>query len=1010
VKTVSLIIWLLSPSVAWAGTCKGAVHTGAVHTGAVHTTPEVILKKANTLADENKVDSAAFYFEQAYQLLAEQQAWAKAIEAKKGQADLFFRNRSNEQAVEAFRYMLDSVGRQLTDTLRGEAYYKIGLSYARMARFVPALDHMKQATHVRSLVYDTAHLTLATTYHMLGRLFFVIGDYRQSLHYQQQFTQILQANYDKGHARLAEAYLYVGLSYSRLYEHELALEFYQKTLDILLSKDPANNEGVASTYNNIGLVYGRMGQINQELKFLHKALSLRTSDNSAKATNMHNIGRAHVDLQQYDEGLDYLQRAVRLKIRLVGPQHTTVATTFGQIGHLYRELQQLDSALHYQRKALAIDKLNYGAFGIDLSDDYAELAKTFTRQAQTDTALCYLQRAIGSIVQGYDADQLEQQPQPDQLILDKRTLSRLLKEKSKLLFSAYAETGDTSRLQLAYRCSKAAVDFSERVFTELHDQQSVTFLAESANTIYEQNLKTAMELYEQKPEVSLLEQAFLVMERNKARLLLQNIARSRWKNTTAVSDSLLNAETALRSQLAYVEKLRFEEAARSETDSVKLADIQNQLFALRQQLEETEKKILAQNPQKNTVLYQPRYAQLSEIQKLLDSDELILEYFEGEEKLYGMTIGPEDAELFELADRQQFHARIEQFSQGLRDREYARYAESAHEIFRQVVNKFSALKDSHVTRLIVIPDGQLGYIPFEALLSTAPPQEAAYQRLSYLIKDYTLAYQYSASLLLQTAQENLPPFDEPFLGYAPTFDRQRNPLLATRSAADRQLVSDLQDLPYAREEVEGIAELLAGKAFTADAATESHFKQSAARGKILHLASHTLINDQEPLYSRLVFSPNEQSEEDGLLHTYELYGMDIPAEMVTLSACNTGLGKIKAGEGIISLARGFMYAGVSNVLMSLWAVSDRSTAQLMRYFYESLKRGTDRAHALRKAKLRYLEQADANTAAPYYWSAFILVSSDQEEDNLPYTWWYFILIPGTAILATSWWLIKNKFS
>ena len=999
-KSGKLITWLLTTLILSAGQ-YAAYSQGK---------PETLLQKAEDFQKLKQADSAAYYYGLAGRLLIHQQDWQQAIRASRKQADIYFGNRRSEEAIQTFRFMLDSLSRQLNDSLRGEAFYKIGISYARMARFVPALENVKQARQIRSRVYEADNLTLATTYHMLGRLYFVIGDYRQSLLYQQRFMEVLQANYEKDHPRMAEAYLYVGLSFSRLYEHDLALEFYQKTLDILLQEDQPNYEGIASTYNNMGLVYGRMGRIERELEYLEKAMALRESENSAKATNLHNIGRAHVDLGNYDKGLDYLQRAAQLKIKLVGNNHTTLATTYGQLAYLYQELQMYDSALHYQQQALAIDQSNYGSSGVDLSDDYAELARTHALLAQTDTALHYIQKAIGAIVQGYDTEKPEQQPRADQLVLDKRTLSSLLHEKSRLLFLAYEESEETEQLQLAYQCSNAAVDFSEQVFAELHDQESVTFLAENANAVYEQLLKTALQLHQESAASELLQRSFAVMERNKARLLLQNIARSRWKNATAVDDSLLNEESELRSQMAYFEKLRFEESARADTDSLQLAEIQNQLFDIRRKLQATEAAILAQAPQKNTVLYQARYASLEEVQQMLAPDELLLEYFEGEESIYGMAIGRSGVEMFRLGDSPDFRTAIHALSKGLREKDYASYSAHAHQLFQQAVGKFQAMAQGDISQLIIIPDGHLGYIPFEALLSEAPPGEAAYHRLSYLIKDYTLAYQYSASLLLQqeTKPTDIPSFETSFLGYAPAFDRQRNPLLATRSAADEQIVSELQDLPYAREEVVGIATILDGQAYTAGEATESRFKQSAAQGRILHLASHTLINDVEPLYSRLVFSPDDTSEEDGLLHTYELYGMNIPAEMVTLSACNTGLGKIKAGEGIISLARGFMYAGVSNVLMSLWAVSDRSTAQLMQYFYQALTEGDAKAEALREAKLRYLQQADANTAAPYYWSGFVLISSEQASDASAPAWLYFALILGAFIFASGL-LIKKKY-
>ena len=188
-------------------------------------------------------------------------------------------------------------------------------------------------------------------------------------------------------------------------------------------------------------------------------------------------------------------------------------------------------------------------------------------------------------------------------------------------------------------------------------------------------------------------------------------------------------------------------------------------------------------------------------------------------------------------------------------------------------------------------------------------------------------------------------------------------------------------------------------------ATEERFKQQAGSARILHVASHAIINDENPLYSKLVFAPNQDTIEDGLLHTYELYNMQLNSELVTLSACNTGIGKIHKGEGVMSLARGFMYAGVPNVLMSLWSVPDLSTSQIMQYFYEEMEEGKSKAEALRQAKLRYLEEADINTSAPFYWGAFVYLGKpEQEGQKIPYFW-----IAGCLILAASVFLLFRRF-
>jgi CHAT domain-containing protein/Tfp pilus assembly protein PilF len=187
------------------------------------------------------------------------------------------------------------------------------------------------------------------------------------------------------------------------------------------------------------------------------------------------------------------------------------------------------------------------------------------------------------------------------------------------------------------------------------------------------------------------------------------------------------------------------------------------------------------------------------------------------------------------------------------------------------------------------------------------------------------------------------------------------------------LQDELMDLKWSEKEVRNIARILPGKIFISQDASERNFKQYARDANIIHLATHALIDDNAPLYSRFLFSTANDTIEDGLLHTHELYNMHLNASLAVLSACNTGAGKLVSGEGIMSLARGFMYANCPNVLVSLWPVDDKATAEIMQLFYAGLKRGLNKDNALREAKLTYLKNADEVKSNPFYWANFILI-------------------------------------
>ena len=189
--------------------------------------------------------------------------------------------------------------------------------------------------------------------------------------------------------------------------------------------------------------------------------------------------------------------------------------------------------------------------------------------------------------------------------------------------------------------------------------------------------------------------------------------------------------------------------------------------------------------------------------------------------------------------------------------------------------------------------------------------------------------------------------------------------------------SHLEPLPGSIDEVLEIAKLLGGEAYTGTSASEGRFKALAGESQIIHLATHAFLDDDDPLMSKLVFSEDLLEGEDGLLNVYELYNMDLNAGMAVLSSCNTGLGEMKGGEGIMSLARAFYYAGVPNIVMTLWTVIDRQSNKLMLGFYKQLSKGRKAEISLRNAKLEFLESAPPRYQHPRYWAGYILVGNPE---------------------------------
>jgi CHAT domain-containing protein len=295
-------------------------------------------------------------------------------------------------------------------------------------------------------------------------------------------------------------------------------------------------------------------------------------------------------------------------------------------------------------------------------------------------------------------------------------------------------------------------------------------------------------------------------------------------------------------------------------------------------------------------------------------------------------------------------------------------------------------------KLIIIPDGKLSYIPFDALLVNLPDTLTTieFNKLSYLIRDYCINYSNSVNLFFKQKLPDEKTFKKA-IAFAPEYKDGE-----TIKVANQYL--SLIPLPGVQKEVEEIAKVIKTKIFKGENATEENFRNNVEKYDILHLAMHAFINDSLPAFSNLAFTRTESEDptKNGLLNTMDIYNFKLNARLTVLSACNTGSGQLRRGEGIMSLARGFFYAGCPSVIMSLWEVEDLSGTQIITSFYKNLKKGKDKDESLRLAKLEYLKSVNSRRAHPHYWLGFVSIG-DNSALYLSYDFYFFILL----ILALS---------
>ena len=525
--------------------------------------------------------------------------------------------------------------------------------------------------------------------------------------------------------------------------------------------------------------------------------------------------------------------------------------------------------------------------------------------------------------------------------------------------------------------------------------------------MFERAIQTAESMYHLTGENSYIHDGFNFAEKSKAVLLADAVKESGARKTAGIPDALFIKEQELKRDLAEYEKQLFLEKRKGlNADSLKIGTWQKKVFDLRRAHEQLIIQMEKDFPDYYRLKYETDLAAVSDIQAhLKEKQSGLVEYFMGGGNIFTFALTPDTIVLVSQAITDEVSTNIRILREILTDRDlifergrdprlFSQFTIQSYELYQLLI---APVADIIPSRILIIPDGMLGYLPFEVLISQLPEEgsDADYASLPFLLKNFRLRYEYSANVMMNTRPHNSS--SRHFAGFAPEYS---SVLPEEKKVSGEKLFvsrAGFAPLTHNKPEVRAISRRLRGRSFVGNSATEHRFTEVAGEFQILHLAMHAFTNDENPLYSALVFSEPEQindstmidNTEDGFLYAYELYNLNLSANMAVLSACNTGTGKLARGEGVMSLARAFKFAGVPNVVMSLWQAEDRSTAEIMKNFYRNLDEGMGKDEALRQAKLNFL--SNSRNTHPFFWATFVLIGDEQPMDLKPSLLWYWII-------------------
>ncbi len=872
-------------------------------------------------------------------------------------------------------------------------FYELSHLYAYLAEVELQLNDIKNAIQAADQAYALIHrhfdpdtvrhyaITLINKGVCAGKQ----GRYEQQMAFYRAGQQNAIETYGFYSKVASDAYNNIGVAFGRRGSWQTCLAYIDTALAI--SKKIQDQESVFATHNNKANAYAEIGDLERAIWEQRQALeaALRPAQ-QAQAKN--NLGSLLVEAGEFEAGLQQLDEAAQMRRPADGRlTEEYLSTRLNQIwayseegnraereALLRRLLQQIKAqspvfdhssyyqiAYNYQARDLLMVGDLYAAYqSVRAAERVASGVRT--TEASTQLVKAMVLRRLGAYEEGLRAVHASYallvpsfRPQaladyPDWRELESIGYTLTLFPLQAALLEEWGQSCQQADWAAgALRVLEAADSAVTASRLSFQSQASKDMMAENARTLYQSLIDLHYRLYADSGALEHANKAFYYMEKNKALSVLENLNALEAATFHDIPEPIVERERRLREDLEFYKlELKYcpdcPESLRRQWEK--------QLYRIQEEQDSLQRVIREDFPRYYRTRIELSVRGLETVRRrVLYPEETLLVYFQAEPWLYVLVADKTRTHLLRLP-AEDLQEPVLALHKALRNKQKEAFALS-HRLFQLVLQP--VLPAVHHPKLVVVPDGVLSYIPFDQLQTKAGAPGTG----RFLIEDYSIRRLLSGSTALQyQGLRRVVEGQEGVLAIAPTFQSDSQSVDAPARYGQ---------LPGAQQEVTVLQSLFGGAFLTGGAATESAFKGNCSRAAILHLATHTDINDQFPNASHLLLKAS--GEEDGRLNVYEIYGQAMPAQLGFLSGCNTGIGRLRPGEGAISLGHAFAYAGCPNIVMTLWPIKDNTAPDLVGVFYRNLKQGLNKAEALRQAKLHCLRYDDL-FAHPYYWSGF----------------------------------------
>ncbi len=823
---------------------------------------------------------------------------------------------------------------------------------------------------------------------------------------------------------LVKLFIDIGIAYNHLNDFKQALHYYENALLILEEISDRLYHihfiilvNLGNVYTNSENLFGAQVVHSKQITLYEKAIEIGKEifpEKSIFITQVYtNLAIVYGNLGDKDKALSYSQNSLVICRELLGENHSLTAFLYRYVGATLKVKNRYSEGLNSLYKALEIYKNKYGDTHIEVAMTYVNIASVFHKQKKLKTTLEFYQLAVAAFLPNYQETDFYHLPKIDNyLSVNSGLFLETLEDKICVLHEyfqvlkkhQYSEA--IKALQASFDTCQLAIDCAQKTQQRFKTEYSKLSFVEIVPSLYELSIKIGLELFQHSKEPRILAAIFTAHESAKTLLLRSSMQENEAKIKASIDAELLEQEEKSKQLIeTYLQKIEKEGTKGSKKDEIILRQYKKEHFNALQEYQVLIKKMEEKYPQYLQFKYDLQTVSVTALQRDLSENTVALSYFIGSEIGYIFVVTPDEYQVIPFEVPADFDQQIKGYLSSIHAQNWMDFTRQSYDLYCLLVKPIEDLIfdpfAQELRQLVILPSAALHYLPFETLIQRAAKSATpAFHQLDYLLNRFEIQYHYSATLYHQFLTQkrgsavtiNRPPKEHSidFMGFAPIYTSDKE---ATQEAL-RNLASDysrwatrseaLQDgtlapLPFSEKEVQSIEGLFAqkglnGQSFLYGTATKDHFKTLATNAKYLHIAAHGLTNDEFPKLSGIVFHPTENSTEihDSVLSMGEMYQLRLQADLVVLSSCESGIGKLAKGEGMMAMNRSFLYAGAKNVIYTLFKVLDKPSSELCETLFEGILEGKSYGEALRQAKLALIQREDVD---PKSWAGFVLLGA-----------------------------------